>query len=234
MYNVAKRIIDILISFTVLFTLSPLLLILVILLKISGDHEVIYSQIRIGYRNEKFKLYKFVTIRRSKLKIPKMEFSIDNYSRITPIGKILRFTKLNELAQLINVLIGDMSIVGPRPLIPASFEMYSDEIKSVINSTKPGLTGVGSIIFRNEEKLILGVGANLKEYYKEEILPYKGALEIWYDAHKSMKIDTLIVVLTALAILFPRQELHHKILKNLPAKREQKLSRIQSDLFINQ
>ena len=194
MYNLVKRFIDITISFSVLVVLAPFLFILAIILKISEGHKIFYNQERIGYRNKKFKLYKFVTMRKSNSDLPDIEFSVENFSRVTPIGKFLRLTKINELPQLFNVLKGDMSLVGPRPLIPVSFEMYPLEVKNKLLTMKPGLTGIGSIIFRDEEKLFLGAGTNYKEYYHENIIPYKGALETWYYDNKNLKLDIFNII----------------------------------------
>ena len=224
MYNIIKRLIDITISFSVLLVLSPLLFILAILLKLSAEHDVFYAQERIGYKNKKFKLYKFVTMRKSSSTSQDYEYSTDKYSRVTYIGKYLRLTKINELPQLFNVLKGDMSLVGPRPLITESFEMYSDEVKNKLYNLKPGLTGVGSIIFRDEEKLFSGTGTNYKEYYKENIIPYKGTLETWYYDNKSMRLDLIIILITAKAVLLPKLNLHYKVLRTLPQQREQKIS----------
>lgn len=218
-----KRFVDVIISFSILFVFSPFLLVLSIILKISGEHEVFYVQERIGFKNKKFKLYKFVTMRKPPSNLPYNEFSADNFDRVTPMGKLLRLTKINELPQLINVLKGDMSLVGPRPLIPVSFNMYTDEVKNKLYFMKPGLTGIASIIFRDEEKLFLGTGENYKEYYQENIIPYKGTLETWYYDNKSMKLDITILILTALAIISPKINLHYKVLKSLPVKGRQKI-----------
>ena len=216
MYNFLKRSFDILLPVLVLFILSPVLLLIFIVLKFSGEHEVFFYQERIGFNNKRFKLYKFVTMRKNTLNIPEIEFTAANYDRITTIGKFLRMTKLNEIPQFFNILLGDMTLVGPRPLIPVSFNMYSEEVKKKLYYLKPGLTGIGSIVFRGEEKLLINSDMDLKEYYRIHILPYKGALEVWYYKNKCLKVDLVILVLTFFAIFFPKIELHEKILKKLP------------------
>jgi len=229
MYNFSKRFADIFISFSILLIFAPFLLILAIILKITGEHEAFYSQERIGYNNKKFKLYKFVTMRKFISDIPDIEFTLDNYSRVTAIGKLLRLTKINEIPQFFNVLKGDMSLVGPRPLIQVSFDMYPEEVKNKLYYLKPGLTGIGSIIFRNEESLVTEKGTNLKDFYRDNIIPYKGALEMWYYKNMSIKLDITIMFLTGWAIFFPKLNLHYKVLRELPVQRKQKLQGMESN-----
>ena len=139
-----------------------------------------------------------------------------NDPRVTPLGKFLRQSKINELPQLINILTGDMSLVGPRPLMKAGFERYSPEMKERVYNVKPGLTGIGSIVFRDEELIITQSRLPPHECYRQIILPYKGALEIWYQQHLSFLTDAKIIFLTAWYIVFPESQLLHKIFKNLP------------------
>ncbi len=222
MYNFLKRLFDILLSILVLLILSPVLLLIFIVLKFSGEHEVFFYQERIGFNNKRFKLYKFVTMRKNTLNIPEIEFTAANYDRITTVGKLLRMTKLNEIPQFFNILLGDMTLVGPRPLIPASFNMYSEEVKKKLYYLKPGLTGIGSIVFRGEEKLLINSDMDLKEYYRIHISPYKGELEKWYYRNKCVKVDFIILILTFFVVFFPKIELHKKILKKLPDKTKAK------------
>ena len=142
--------------------------------------------------------------------------TLRNDPRVTSVGKILRLTKINELPQIINVLKGDMSIVGPRPLLQQSFDLYPDEVKRRIYNWKPGITGIGSIIFRDEEK-ILSSSSDPKTMYAT-IYPYKGALEMWYQDHISFYTDCMIMFLTGWAIFFPDSKLMNKIFKDLPAR----------------
>ncbi len=229
MYNIFKRLLDIIISFSVLFFLSPLILLLTLILIFTGEHEAFFSQERVGYKNKKFKLYKFVTMKNCDNYNPDMEFSKSNYSRITPIGKFLRYTKLNELPQFLNVLKGDMSLVGPRPLIPISFEMYSDDVKNKIYFIKPGLTGVGSIFFRDEAKLFKNSNVNMKEFYKKNIIPYKGTLEMWYFENKCFGLDLIILILTACVILFPKLNFYYKILEKFQIGEKSNISQFDID-----
>ena len=135
-----------------------------------------------------------------------------------PLGGFLRKTKINELPQVINILIGDMSIVGPRPLVDKNFELYPDHIKTKINNVKPGLTGIGSIVFRDEERLLSESKLAPHVFYKEHIAPFKGELEIWYQQNLSFYTDAMLVFLTAWVILFPQSDLIYRIFKNLPER----------------
>ena len=127
-------------------------------------------------------------------------------------------TKINELPQIINVLKGDMSVVGPRPLVDRTFNAYPEEIRGLVYNVKPGITGIGSIVFRDEEKLISDSEMEPHAFYKEHIAPYKGALEIWYQENASLWTDLLIIFLTVWAILFPKSELHYQIFSDLPKR----------------
>ena len=144
--------------------------------------------------------------------------TVRNDPRLTPLGGFLRITKLNELPQLFNVFKGDMSFVGPRPLAQKQFDTYPDYVKERIYDSKPGITGIGSIIFRDEEKMVSNSGQEPATFYRNVISPYKGALEIWYQDHKCIKTDLLILFLTAWQIIFSRSELAHKVFKSLPKK----------------
>jgi lipopolysaccharide/colanic/teichoic acid biosynthesis glycosyltransferase len=125
-------------------------------------------------------------------------------------------TKINELPQLINVFKGDMSIVGPRPLMDVSFKLYPEEVQKQIYNSKPGMTGIGSLIFRDEEKIISDA-EDPKAMYAA-IYPYKGALELWYQKNASLYTDFMIIFLTAWSILAPKNQLTHKIFKGLPVR----------------
>ncbi len=129
--------------------------------------------------------------------------------RVTPFGDF-RTTKINELPQLINILNGDMSVVGPRPVMQKSFAAYPAEVQKVIYNVKPGLTGIGSIIFRDEETLITEVrdrGGDTWDFYQNKIYPFKGEVEKWYQEHQSFYTDFMCIFLTAWVIIFPKSEL---------------------------
>jgi lipopolysaccharide/colanic/teichoic acid biosynthesis glycosyltransferase len=125
-------------------------------------------------------------------------------------------TKINELPQIFNVFKGDMSIVGPRPLMPVSFNFYAPDIQQQIYNVKPGITGIGSLIFRDEEKMVSDA-ADPKAMYLT-IFPYKAALEIWYQQHLSLYTDFMIIFLTGWSIVFPKNNLVNKVFQDLPVR----------------
>jgi len=120
------------------------------------------------------------------------------------------------LPQLLNVLIGDMSFVGPRPLMKVDYNAYDDYFKERIYLSRPGITGIGSVIFRDEQKLISASSKSPKEFYKDHILPAKGALDIWYQKNKGISTDFKILFVTMWAIIFPHTKLPYKIFSTLP------------------
>jgi len=180
--------------------LSPVLLVSAIILLLTGEHLVIYRQPRVGRNYQEFSIYKFVTMLADSPKSGTI--TAKNDPRILPVGKILRKTKINELPQLFNILFGHMSIVGPRPLVRSEVQMYPEDVRDVIYANnQPGLTGMGSLFFRDEDELIAATGKDPETAYREDIMPIKGALEAWYREHKSLWVDVKIVILTAWAVL---------------------------------
>ena len=218
MYQFLKRIIDILIALIALLLLSPILIPTILILFFSGEREVFYFQKRIGQRGKAFFIWKFATMVKDSPNIGTGEITLRNDPRVTKFGAILRRTKINELPQIFNVLKGEMSIVGPRPLMEVSYNIYSKEQQDEIYKSKPGITGVGSLIFRDEER-ILSAAADPREMYNS-IFPYKAALEIWYLKNAGIYVDFLIIFLTAFAILFPKKNPVNVVFKSLPVRPE--------------
>ncbi len=216
MYKFSKRILDILIATIALIVLLPLFLFCIITLLLTGEHEVFYRQKRIGYKNKIFGIWKFATMVKNSPNIGTGAITLRNDPRVTRFGKFLRISKINELPQIINVLTGQMSIVGPRPLMSVSVALYPEAIRDKIYNVKPGMTGIGSLIFRDEEKLVSEAPDPHAMY--ASIYPYKGALEIWYQQKASFATDSLIIFLTAWTILFPKNQLVRKVFKDLPAR----------------
>jgi len=216
MYKVLKRIIDLLIAFVALLLLSPILIPAIIILKLTGEHEVFYFQKRIGYKNRPFNIWKFATMLKNSPNIGTGEITLRNDPRVTAFGKFLRMSKINELPQIINVFTGDMSIVGPRPLMEVSFKLYTPEVQAIIYNSKPGMTGIASVLFRDEEKLLSDAADPRAKY--ASIYPYKAALEIWYQQHASTYTDIMIIFLTGWSIIFPKNKLVTKIFKDLPQR----------------
>ncbi len=195
--------------------LSPVLIICSIILFLTGENEIFYLQERIGRNGKRFNLIKFVTMMKDSPNIGTGTLTVKNDPRILPIGHFLRKTKINELTQLINILKGDMSVIGPRPMTEQTFSLYPKHFHKDILSVKPGLSGVGSIIFRNEEN-ILNKDSNPLDFYENTIAPYKGSVEEWFAKNKSLYLYFLLIFLTINAVLFPKSNLHWRILKNLP------------------
>ena len=214
MYKLIKRITDILIATIALILLSPLLIPSIIILLFTGEHEVFYLQDRVGYKKRRFKIWKFATMLKNSPNIGTGEITLRNDPRVTRFGKFLRMTKVNELPQIINVLKGDMSIVGPRPLMDVSFKLYPEHVQEVIYNSKPGMTGIGSLIFRDEEKIVSEAQDPIAMY--ATIYPYKGTLELWYQKHLSFYTDFMLIFLTAWVILYPESHLVYKVFKDLP------------------
>ena len=222
MYKFFKRFLDIILSGIAIIILSPLLVPVMIVLKCTGEHYIFYGQDRIGYRNRHFKILKFATML---LNSPNMAGGLHTTKgdpRVLPFGRFLRKTKINELPQIFNIFLGDMTIVGPRPLVDKTFAPYSDEVKAKIYNVKPGLTGIGSIVFRDEEALLtecVEKGMAIDEAYAKVVSPYKGALEMWYQEHIGFWTDFMLVFLTAWVIVFPESQLVFKVFKDLPKRK---------------
>ena len=212
-----KRIIDFTLALIALSILSPVLIICMIILLFTGEHEVFYFQKRMGYKNQPFSIWKFATMLKDSENIGTGTITLCNDPRVLPFGCFLRKSKLNEIPQFFNVLLGSMSVVGARPLTVIEFDCYSDDIKAKVYNTPPGITGIGSIVFRNEEKILSQGGCPI-EIYKKKIAPYKGAVELWYQQNISLWVDIKIIILTLFVVIFPKSKLHYKWFKNLPAK----------------
>lgn len=211
-----KRLFDIALSLIALFILSPLLIPISIILLLTGEHYIFYSHPRVGRHGKPFNLIKFSTMLVDSPNLGTGDVTIHRDPRVLPVGRFLRATKINELPQLLNILRGDMSFVGPRPLTPKVFNYYSDEAKSLIIKMKPGLTGAGSIIFRDEESVIGKSKLAWEECVKQEIMPRKAAAESWYYNHQGFVTDILLIFITAWVVVFPNSPIMEKVFKDLP------------------
>ena len=211
-----KRLFDIIVSGIVLLFLLIPGLIVILLLRLTGEGEVFYFQPRVGYLGRIFKVFKFATMLVGSEKTGTGDITVRNDPRVTTIGRVLRKTKVNELPQLINVFNGDMSLVGWRPLVERGFEYYSEEVRENIVKAKPGLTGIGSIVFRDEEAIIELTTKEPRQCYKEDISPYKGQLELWYQERQTFWMDVKVIICTALVILMPSSEIYQTMFPDLP------------------
>ena len=221
MYKFSKRIFDIVSSSIVCIILAPFLLPIVILLRLTSEGEVFYLQERIGLSKKPFMIFKFATMLKNSSKMAGGIITVQNDPRVTFMGGFLRKSKINELPQLLNIIIGDMSVVGPRPVMKASFEAYPSKIQEVIYNVKPGLTGIGSIIFRDEEDLISNIkndGGDIWDFYKNTIYPFKGEVEIWYQNNKSFFLDIKLIFITLWVIFSSNSKIYEKLFKDLPKR----------------
>ena len=221
MYLLIKRFFDLIFSSIMLLILAPILVPIMIGLKLTGEGYIFYFQERVGFKNKLFNIWKYATMLKDSPNMSGGIMTLKKDPRITPMGGFLRKTKINELPQLFNVWRGEMSFVGPRPVMQKSFDAYPAHVQQVIYNVTPGVTGIGSIIFRDEEDLLTKAkeeGNDPWEFYKNYIYPYKGEVEAWYQKNQSFMVDFMILFLTAWAIIFPKSDLHYKIFKDIPKR----------------
>lgn len=209
------RLFDITLSLTALLLLLPLLLPVVLVLAVTGEGEVFYAQRRVGLDEEEFNLLKFATMLKNSPNIGAGSITVKNDPRVLPFGVVLRKTKVNELPQLVNVLVGEMSLVGPRPMTRINYEMYPEVAKRAMATVRPGLSGIGSIIFRDEEELLAG-REDPRTYYRDTIAPYKAAVERWYVDNKGMAMYWKCIFLTIWVVLKPSSTLATRFFHGLP------------------
>lgn len=195
-----KRLFDFIISLLGLLVLFPILFLIAVIIFFLMGWPIFYRQVRVGKNERNFKIIKFRSmVKNAEKQGP--EFTTGGDSRITPLGNFLRKTKLDELPQLINVLVGDMSLVGPRPEVPRYVALYNENQKKVL-SVRPGLTDPASIAYRNEEEILAGY-ENSEKAYIEEIMPAKLELNLKYIKDANFVTDLSLIIKT-FAALFSR------------------------------
>ncbi|MEJ6008145.1 sugar transferase [Paucibacter sp. AS339] len=209
------RSLDLFFSLTTLVALFPLLVLVAIALRFSGEGEVFYRQVRIGKNEREFRLLKFATMMKNSPSIGSGELTLPNDPRVLPMGRFLRKTKLNELPQLWNIVAGDISVIGPRPQTRRYFDCYRPEDKVWISKIRPGLSGVGSILFRDEESLLAMV-ADPVSFDDQVITPYKGKVEHWFAVNQSVFLYFELIITTLLVVLLPSAGLHRRLLGRVP------------------
>jgi diguanylate cyclase (GGDEF)-like protein len=199
--NLSKRVFDFIVALMGLLTLSPFFAFIALLIKRDSPGPVFYWGQRVGKKGRNFNMLKFRTMfeRPESYSGPRLTYNGD--SRITPLGNWLRETKINELPQLWNVLIGEMSLVGPRPEDPEIAKSWPEQARHTILSIRPGITSPASILYHDEEKMLSSKGS-MSEYY-ESILPEKIRLDLLYVRHHSFFSD-LDTIFWTLFILVPR------------------------------
>ena len=210
-----QRFFDVLFSGIALLILAPLFLILMVILKFSGEGEIFFFQERVGKNNKSIKLFKFATMLKNSEHIGTGTVTLHNDARILPVGGFLRKAKINELPQLLNILKGDMSVIGPRPQTRRCFDAFPKQLQPVIVEVRPGLSGIGSIVFRDEEK-IMNDQRNADQYYDKVIMPYKALLEEWYVKNNNLFLYFGLIALTIWTVLIPKSRLIWRLLKSLP------------------
>jgi lipopolysaccharide/colanic/teichoic acid biosynthesis glycosyltransferase len=193
-----KRCLDVSVSLCALVVLSPLLLAIAVIVMLEDGAPVLYRQQRVGLGGRRFELLKF---RSMYVTDSGPQITVATDSRITTVGRFLRGWKLDELPQLWNVLIGDMSLVGPRPEVERYVSLDDTRWQTVL-SVKPGLTELASLIYRNEEAL-LATAADPESFYRTVVLPSKLAMNIDYVRRRSMRVDLLLIAATAMTVVLP-------------------------------
>ena len=209
------RITDVVASAFALIILSPVLIPIMVLLRFTGEGEVFYRQKRVGIDGLEFGVYKFATMLRGSAAMDSGELTLYEDRRVLPVGRFLRKTKINELPQLINVILGQMSLVGPRPQPRTYFAVYSSEAQSIICSIRPGLSGIGSLVFRDEEDIFRQVPDPI-EFDKAIINPHKADLEMWYVKNRSYVNYLKLIGLTIFAVVLPKIHFYKYTFKRLP------------------
>ncbi len=210
-----QRSFDVLFSGLALLVLSPLLVPIALVLRFTGEGEVFFLQERVGKDGKPFKLYKFATMLKNSPNIGTGTVTLKGDPRVLPVGKFLRKTKINELPQLLNIFLGDMSVVGPRPQTQRCFVAFPEDLQAIIVKVKPGLSGIGPIVFRGEED-ILADHANSVEVYDKVIAPYKGEVEAWYVDHQTLFTYFAVILVTVWVVLFPTSSIVWRVFGGLP------------------
>lgn len=194
-----KRLFDIIVSLLGLIALSPLFLVVAVAIKRDSPGPVFFRQVRVGKDGNTFRIHKFRSMTVNKADNAK-EITVGGDARITRTGAWIRHWKLDELPQLIDVFLGDMSIVGPRPEVPRYVALYPDALRQVVLSVRPGITDLASIRFRHENDL-LAQASDPEQAYRDQILPEKLRLQSEYVRTRSFIGDLGILIATFAAII---------------------------------
>lgn len=210
-----ERFFDVVLSFIALIFFTPLFLLVILILTFTGEGEILFLQERVGMRGCSFRLVKFATMLKDSPNIATGTITIEGDPRILPFGRFLRKSKINELPQLLNVFFGQMSLIGPRPMTRQTFLAYSEQSQDAIVKVKPGLSGIGSVLFSREEKIMSGKNATT-EYYNSVVAPYKGELEKWFVREKNIRVYFKLIALTVYVIVRPNTDIVWKVFPTLP------------------
>ena len=211
-----QRFFDIVFSGLALLVLSPFLIPIMIVLRFTGEGEIFYKQDRVGKDGKMFGIWKFATMLKDSPNMKNAYITTHGDPRVLPFGNFLRKSKINELPQLVNIFKGDISVVGPRPQVKAHLDLYPKDKLDDVMSIQPGLTGIASLFFRDEETMISRSDLEPKEFYKQYIAPYKAELELWYKRNQNLYTYFMLIALTAWSVVFPDSKLYLKVFKDLP------------------
>ena len=214
------RLFDIALSGLALLVLAPLLIPVVVILRFTGEGEVFFRQQRVGKGGEAFWLLKFATMLKDSPNLATGTVTVKDDPRVLPFGKFLRATKVNELPQLINILKGDMSIIGPRPQTRRCFDAFPEESQREIIKVRPGLSGIGSVAFRAEDEMMHDAD-DADRLYDEVIMPWKGRLEEWYVANAGLWNYFKLIFVTAWVVVFPGSRVFWRAFPDLPEPPEE-------------
>jgi len=210
-----QRILDVIFSTLALLVLGPLLVPIVLVLRFTGEGEVFFRQQRVGRGGQMFNLLKFATMLKNSPNMGTGTVTLKDDPRVLFVGKFLRRTKVNELPQLINILIGDMSLIGPRPQTKRCFDAFPSDSQKEIIKVRPGLSGVGSIIFRGEEDM-MHASDEPDRFYDQVIMPYKGHLECWYVQNQGLLTYVKCLFVTVWVVAFSDSTLAWKAFRGVP------------------
>lgn len=219
-----KRLFDIVASLTGLIIFAPVMLIIAIVVKMTSPGPILFSQKRLTKGMKEFNIYKFRSMISNKLREKNTVQIKGSSNEITPIGKFMRKTKLDELPQFWNILMGDMSFIGPRPELPRRLKYYNDRQKEIF-SVRSGISSPASIVFSDEEYLMNQV-QDPEKFYIEQIMPYKIELNLYYIENQNFFYDIWLIIVTLLKII--NRVKNEDVVKDnkLLAKKEKMLEKI--------
>ena len=198
-YTMLKRTFDLLFSVSALAILSPFLLGIAVWIRLDSRQPAVFRQVRVGLRGRRFRIYKFRTMR-AEAEHAGAQITVGADPRITRSGRFLRKYKIDEFLQLINVVRGDMSIVGPRPEVPRYVALYPEKLRELVLSVRPGITDLASIEFKDESSL-LGSSRDPERTYVEEVMPKKLSHCVHYVGNRGFWSDLKIIWRTIRAVL---------------------------------
>lgn len=210
-----QRLFDLVFAALALLVLSPVLLPVMLVLRLTGEGEIFYVQQRVGKNGKPFGVFKFATMLKNSPSLGTGTVTVKDDPRVLPVGRFLRKSKINELPQLINILNGSMSIIGPRPQTPRCFSAFPEEFQNSIVRVTPGLSGVGSVVFRDEENM-MDAANDPDRFYDQVIMPYKGALEQWYVEHRNLGSYFGCIFLTVWVVLTGKITAAYSLFRSLP------------------